>query len=320
MRLVGVGLIVVYATVLLGAWLSQHHASPSLAEAPLPTETAKATFPIYPDEPTNVQDIQVAVSQQVPGFGGLYVDPKEPDRLKIWLTDADSQLEPARSALSKLVGNYPQFDVNKIDPMPGRYGFLDLQDWHDGLFQEIALIPTVVSTDVQEGTNRIEIGVQDESTGNVVKEDAAALGIPADALDVEITSPPVETGELNNWHRPLVGGLQIHDPTSNKIGTLGVMARRGGVSGTQGMLTVSHLTSNFLGPDGNAIYQEDNSPGSNIIGSEALDPTPWPGVGGICPVGIKCRFSDSAWIQLNTGAGTPTPAQGKIARPSPGST
>ena len=104
-------------------------------------------------QPTNVRDIEVAVANEIPGFGGMFVDPKQPDRLKVYLKDS-KDLDSTRAALGKLVGHYPQFDLNKVDALPGRYGFLELVDWDNSLAQKTAQIPLVVYSGVQESTNQ----------------------------------------------------------------------------------------------------------------------------------------------------------------------
>jgi hypothetical protein len=119
----------------------------------------------------------------------LYVDPAEPDRLKAYLIDANTELEPVRSALSQLVGNYPQFDVSKIDPVLGSYGFLELQNWLDQLSPEIVVLPGWVSSDNNEGINRLQIGVRDQSTSDAISSMLPGLSIPADAVTFTYEEP-----------------------------------------------------------------------------------------------------------------------------------
>jgi hypothetical protein len=143
-----------------------------------------------------------------------------------------------------------------------------------------------------------------------------ALGIPLEAINVE-QMPPAEPAQTfqSGW-RPLVGGIQItnSNPVPG-ISTLGFTAIRRGV---HGFVTCSHCT-NVQGAGAGTLFFQPG--GGTPVGVVTLDPCygpapgcPKPGLGlFLCPDGRICRWSDSAFAQINVGTGG---ILGRIARPT----
>lgn len=224
-----------------------------------------------------------------------------------------------KASLSRLIGNYPALDLRKIDTLPGRYGFAELESWHELLLPVVADLPGWTSLDVQEKVNRLQVGVMDDQTRDAIEKSLPELGIPLEAVEFipgyrdelldACDNPP---DDLTDCRRPLLGGFKIEGATAvggTSVGscTLGFLARRNGI---QGMVTASHCTERYLEPDGTVVHQ----PGvSKRIGVEVVDPSPFTGIGGVCPIGSQCRWADAAWIQLDS---TVAANQGWIARPS----
>jgi hypothetical protein len=290
---------------------------PDVNSGALSGEAAAPVSTQAPDgaRPTTVQEIQLAVGRDVPGFGGFWVDPEEPDRLKVWLTDRDSQLESTKASLSRLIGNYPALDLRKVDTLPGRYGFVELEAWHDLLLPVVASFPGWTSLDTQEKVNRLHVGVTDDETRDAIEKSLPELGIPTEAVEFRIEqlgeaeSCDVPPDDLTDCRRPLLGGFQIQGETvgGTPLGpcTMGFLARRNGV---QGLVTASHCTQYRFYVDSSEFHQPTID---NRIGVEVIDPPPAPYIGN-CPGSYVCRWADAAWIQLDS---TVEANQGWIARP-----
>ena len=68
----------------------------------------------------------------------------------------------------------------------------------------------VVSTDVDESTNRLRVGVETADLIPVIEAQIAGLGVPREAALIEVTEPIFQLATLRDQTRPLAGGLQIH--------------------------------------------------------------------------------------------------------------
>lgn len=154
-----------------------------------------------------------------------------------------------------------------------------------------------------------------------VEEQLAKLTIPREAVRIEEV-PAVEfESSVQDRHRPLVGGLQATlrrvalGITSTAVCTESFNAIRAGVPG---FVTNSHCTFSRGLVDPAVTHQATVSGTTNQVGIETVDPPYVPGVaGGVCPVGKRCRWSDSAFIRRATGV---TATLGRVARPILGTT
>lgn len=139
-----------------------------------------------------LDDLLLEVARRVPGFGGLFVDPD--GRLAVYLLDpADSAA--AEEAIAAVFGR------NRIPPggvrvIQGQYSVLQLKEWYDGL-GSLFSIPGVVLTDLDEGRNRLAVGIEQERARGPVEREVERLGIPREAVIIEQTPPII----------PLPGGL-----------------------------------------------------------------------------------------------------------------
>lgn len=258
--------------------------------------------------------VQREIARQVPGFGGFFVDPADPERVRLWIKDPDSDFEEAALVFRELIEDHPLADRYHMVPLQGQFGYLEIQQWHDSVFGTLLRMPGTVYTDNQEAKNRIEVGVLNEGAARAAELALIEAGVPLDAVTFEIVEREIEDNDLEERHRPLWAGIRI-DRDGGGYCTLGPIAYRG----APGFVTNSHCTSVFAGVDGSRFYQDIDGDPDNYIGWEVLDPAPVPGVGGVCPPGDLCRFSDAAWIQLDPPAGG-TSYKGYIAHPGLNST
>jgi hypothetical protein len=153
----------------------------------------------------------------------------------------------------------------------------------------------VVFTDADETHGRLVVGVLDRDVEGLVRASLATLGVPSQSVDVVETDAIVQVATLRDKVRPVVAGLQIR--FSQFLCSLGFNAMLNGVTG---YVTASHCSDTQGAVDGTKYYQPLNQVADEFIGTEIADPAFFRG--GRCPVGRKCRFSDSNFSQGDPGA------------------
>lgn len=228
------------------------------------------------------------MAEEVPGFGGLYYD--EDGFAHVYLTD------PSRAAT---LGLGDDVVVHEAE-----FDFPTLQAWRINL-RDLLADDAVVTLDVDERTNRIQIGVDRSAGPEAIWQLRSAVAfnlVPSEAVTYEKADPIYMAATLQDRVRPVVGGLQIN--FGNFLCTLGFNAVRNGVSG---FVTNSHCTGKQGGVEGTEYFQP-LSP--DFIGTEIADPEYLRSANG-CPRGKKCRFSDSAFAQYDPSVST---SLGEIAR------
>ncbi len=238
--------------------------------------------------PDTVDEINLAIDRQVPGFGGAFV---ENDTLNVFLTNLESRpaVERALAAAYGAEG----LPARGIQVRQGQYGFAQLKAWQDEAGAVFDL-PGVVFTDVDETLNRVAIGVEDKAAGAAVTQALMRLQIPLKAVEIVETPQVLQLATLRDRVRPLQGGLQINFP--GYLCTYGFNATRGGVAG---FVTNSHCTTKQGGVEGTQYWQPTQTIDPSVIGVETADPTYSKTK---CPRTIKgkvCRYSDSAFVRLN---------------------
>jgi hypothetical protein len=153
----------------------------------------------------------------------------------------------------------------------------------------------VVFTDADETSDRLVVGVLDRHVEGLVRARLRVLGVSSQFVDVVETEPIRRVATLRDEVRPVVGGLQIS--FSQFLCSLGFNAWRAGV---EGYVTASHCSDQQGEVDGTLYYQPLNQVADEFIGTEIADPSffrSFPSFfrsffGG-CPLGRKCRYSDS---------------------------
>ena len=248
-----------------------------------------------PDDP-------VALARSVPGFGGFFVD--EQGTPTIYLRDA-TQRGTAERALTPWFGSHGRapatMQVRKAD-----FDWADLDRWFTQASVEALGIQGVVFADADEARNRVRIGVEHAAAAARVRGVLARLGIPASAVNVDVTQPIRQLATLRGAVRPVVAGVQINFP--GFLCSLGFNASR---SGTRGFVTASHCTSTQGGVEGTPYWQPLESVRPTQVATETVDPT-YP-TGGSCPAGRNCRRSDAAFAKYINGTQN---TLGRIARTS----
>ncbi len=268
--------------------------------AGIPSEAwASGTRTIPSKEGGNLNHLFTELASRVPAFGGMFLDGQN---LKVYLTD-NAQKAAAEHAIAAVFGR-ERIPAGGIQVIKGQYGFRQLSAWHNSM-GSLFDIQGVIFTDIDESANRLKVGVETGSALVAVQQEVNRLGIPAEAVSVVVTQPIVPVVTLQNFVRPIEGGLQINFP-----GFLCSLSFIGVRAGTAGFAVASHCTNTQGGVESTPYYQP-LSP--SFIGTEIADPVYSRQTcrdNGIRGAKV-CRYSDSAFAQKD---GTVSSDQGFIAR------
>jgi hypothetical protein len=264
-----------------------------------------------PRNAPGLDGVFVGLAHQVPGFGGYFFDAN--GDLNVFLTDLAKE-PAARAVLADVARNRPEHAQQpwtqpaKIVVRRADFDFPQLQGWK-ARFVASPAVDGVHVLDVDETTNRVFIGVADNAAVARVQARLDALGIPRGAVTVAVTKPAELVTNLQQYYRPLIGGLQVDSNTTCTLGVNVLYTNFGqGIStGTPGFYTAAHCSTTRFGTDGTVFSQ-----GGSQIGHEAWDPptftSAWTSA---CPVGSSCRWSDVAFVQYDSGVSA---HQGYIAQ------
>jgi len=147
------------------------------------------------------QEPLAGVAQQIPEFGGAYVD-RDTAKLYIWLTDpGESVVRRAHDAVNEVLG--AEIGSYHAVVLPAKYSFLQLMAWQAGFSRDAGSLPGVVFDDADERLNRLTVAVGDVSRdGPEVEAAIARLGIPRAAVRIVRHAPIVQAPDSS--HTPIV--------------------------------------------------------------------------------------------------------------------
>ncbi|HEU0299906.1 MAG TPA: hypothetical protein VFR37_10635 [Longimicrobium sp.] len=262
---------------------------------------------------------QMAVAQAVPGFGGYFID--ERGAPTVYLTDP-AHRPAAEAALAGFLASYG-WSAADLQVRQAQYSYAQLDAWYRGSWTRALALPGTVFGDVDEGSNRLRFGGVDAAAVTSIASTLASLGVPAAAVQVQLAAPVLQAASLRDKIRPPHGGLQIQffaSPVSPLVNvcTLGFNAVKDGV---QSFITNSHCTNKQGGTDLRTDYYQSTRGGviptpDNYVGFEADDPAY--ALGGDCPLGRTCRFSDASRAQYGAGQTFTLGNVARAAAPNPG--
>jgi hypothetical protein len=256
---------------------------------------------------------QLAVAAAVPGFGGYFLDGN--GKPAVYLLDS-GQRPAAEAALAAFLASR-DFTAADLRVLQGHYEYSRLDAWYRDARPRIFGVAGIISGDVDEGSNRLRVGVANAAAVAAVRGGLAAVGIPAGAAVVETRAPIRTVATLRDQVRPLQGGLQINffvTPPGLHPGsflcTLGFNAVRFGVSS---FITNSHCTNVEGGEETPTDYYQSTRAGgpASFIGTEVDDPHWTSQLNLDCPPPLACRYSDAARVQYAPGSQV---ALGRVAR------
>jgi hypothetical protein len=256
---------------------------------------------------------QLAVAQQVPGFGGYFID--ESGAPTVYLTDPGRRPE-AEAALAGFLASFGWTSAD-LRVRQARYDYQQLDTWYRAAWPIALAVSGAVSTDLDEGRNRLRFtGVNGSAVSGIVSA-LSGLGIPSDAMVVEVRGPVRQEVGLRDKVRPPSGGFQLQffvSPASPLIYlcTLGFNAIQDGVNS---FITNSHCSNVQGGITVRTDYYQAVRGGlipdpNNFLAFEVEDPDYT--MSAACPAARLCRYSDASRAQYAAGQ---VFSLGHIARP-----
>ncbi|MFL6196176.1 MAG: hypothetical protein ACJ75H_18495 [Thermoanaerobaculia bacterium] len=272
---------------------------------------AAGAVPLRPYAANPGDDEMVEMNRAIPGFGGLFYDAD--GYPNVYLTDPE-----AKVAVGQLKS------LGDVRILRGDFEFARLVEWRKSLRPALGQ-PGVVFLDVDEARNRVVIGVDATRKALIdrarLEKAVADRGIPGEAVVIQEVAPLREIGldevtevqipkrraasaNLQGVVRPVPGGVQIY-----WTGHLCTVSFNAFLGSDFGFVTNSHCSDRRGEVDG-TLYSQ-SLPGDGPIASEIADPEY--AVGGDCPAGRKCRFSDSAFARYDSSK---TGALAKVAKTS----
>ncbi len=237
-------------------------------------------------------DPLVAHARAIPGFGGFFLDPS--GRPTVYLK-GPAQRGAAQAALRGALRELGKASA-ELRVLKGDYDYLQLHGWFTLAEPEALTVPGAVFADLDEGSNRLRIGVESGAAGIQVRAIVARLGIPSGAIVVEQAESIHPATTLRHVVKPRRGGLRITSGDGQTC-TLGfnTVSQRGLIV-IRSFITNSHCTNVPGGVEATKYYQPF---APNLVGTEASDPAYF--TGSRCPWGRKCRYSDAARVKYESG-------------------
>jgi hypothetical protein len=292
---------------------------PTVPPAPDVGGPALSQGPSPSGPPETLHDVFARMNVEVPGFAGLHWDEDGHPVIRVVESRIASHGPAARSVTARTF-SHAGFTPDRVRVVGAEYEWLELHSWGRALLTSLRR-PGVVYLGPDELTNRILIGVTSEKVQAEVETLASQVGVPLEALSVELTEP-LQTFQQTvlDYDRPVKGGLQIqiNDSRGSFGGTMGFNVQ---YQGQQGFMTAAHLYEGVIGKGtgcGDFFQNADSDLGCPVsdcsIGGWFHDP-PLAGQGDPnCPSPGNCRYSDAMVVEFDAGVER---AFGRLARTTP---
>jgi hypothetical protein len=135
-------------------------------------------------------------TKEVPGFGGLFLDPKDNGIVYVYMLDPTQQEEAKRAAKNSLDPDLFKL-IREVRVLQGQYSFTQLREWYSLIFRNatIGALPGITVSGIDKGKNRIAIGVDDkvdlDKVQKAVEEELVKLAIPREAVIIKVAQRPV---------------------------------------------------------------------------------------------------------------------------------
>ena len=272
-------------------------------------------------------DLLLDIGRLVPEFGGKFVS-EDDGILYVHVTDGAHETLDTEHVKGAIEGAFTTSltDGLELRLIPAKYSIHQLHEWYNEVRDVVWINPNVTFTDLQEGHNRIEVGVDSPDAVDAVKALLASLNVPQEAILVRVLgrlTPLNHTLQDSATGGVIEGGYQIQgeDASGNSPGacTLGFNVVRSGRGGFReaGFITAGHCTeSNWDGGvDGVKFYQPESANSASLVGTETIDPLFSPSHANCqrdnVPGQEVCRLSDAAFVKLAPGV---SQNLGKIAK------
>ena len=242
-------------------------------------------------------------------IGGLRADPTQTGAVQVYLTDYEEATEADKARILEAINEEYDAEFDTLTLTSATYTLMQLEEWYDLIYPEVWALTTTVLSDLDEGENRILIGVSTQAAITQTLQLTESLGVPPEAVEVVETFITAQAQSIRANDEPLnpiVGGASI---TLCTLG-FGVHAEALSVQygrNTSGFITNSHCTHTQGGVEDTNFYH-----GGSRIGVEIADPD-WKYSNCEALISFRrCRRSDSALAQYTSDT---TLEVGLIAKP-----
>jgi hypothetical protein len=139
------------------------------------------------------------VARRVPGYAGFYIGA---DKTPVMLLVDETKAQEARDEATRVLG----FDMSTARVERAKYDFLQLMSWKESFRSSRCLpSPNVIGTAVQK--NELFIRVRSKADVETAQSCAAKVGVPRDALRVEVGPVRPDVAEMCSatGHEPRAG-------------------------------------------------------------------------------------------------------------------
>lgn len=241
-------------------------------------------------------DYMEQIAETEPTFAGMYF---ENGSLIVMSTDASRSATALRTAITEVLSDR-RLSTAAIQVRPATYSWAQLYAWGKNL-PGIFSVSGVTSTNIDQRTNRISIGIASDASRAPVLATLTNAGIPAVAITFHQRGVGRFTSSLADELRDILGGVRVAIDTSNDYCTIGFNTVDS--NGTALFATNGHCSATFgASNDGTRFWQ--NTPVTaeriGVEGRESIlfSSSDYSG----CPSsGDYCKFSDLDLGVYNAG-------------------
>ena len=240
-------------------------------------------------------------AERIPEFAGAHYDSSGSGVFVIRVTSLERAAEAANTFLSEhdamvsSMGGRVLPRPSKIESRLADYSFRQLADYRAMMWSRFPEEVRII--DVNEATNRLELGLSDMSVEGDLRATMEGLGIPRDAVVIQSAGDNTTTscpGQPLDWYcRPITGGTKA--TTISGDGTLGPVGRD-----LHSFQPYVLINGHFAGTFPNQYSATDTvSNGGLKIGHEVFDR------GGVAcgrVPNFPCRHADVAVYTINNWA------------------
>jgi hypothetical protein len=151
------------------------------------TATAAALPPAGQQSETRMptyDELLLQVDKQAPGFGGMFIE--SDGRLAVYMLDTTRQAV-TRAAIELVFGK-DRVPAAGMRAVKGQYSISQLKGWADRAGR-LLTVPGVTIVDMDEGKNRVVVGIDSADRTRAVSRELSSLRIPRNAVLIEVIGP-----------------------------------------------------------------------------------------------------------------------------------
>lgn len=247
--------------------------SPTDLPAPQGADIALGASSRALSRPQTLDELWAGLARgEIPGFAGHSVDANGQSIVYLATPRSAAAARAYVANVRRSRGEVPS-DVRVV---PVQYDFAQLKGWSNQLVR-ILDADAVFSLDVDETLNRIVLGARDAEAVGRARREVATRGIPAAAVEIRVTSPPVprSTNLLDPFRPTVPGGVATINAVKGRC-TIGFNASFTGnwwepEPARRTFVTASHCSAQDFAYDGSVQYQPASRFAGYVIGQEYRD-------------------------------------------------